>query len=271
MPISVEAYRASIGLFNCCFFDSMKLRCPAHFFDRYCKLIWGHGVGSWSQYVHGCKMNKGRINSNANLKYIIAYSLVLQVLLLLANDVESNPGPFSNLKICHCNIRSLRVKDRLVHIKCELHNAFDIISISETWLSSADKSESFSLPGYQPAFRRDRPAVKGQGGGVLAWVSSSIACKHRRDLERYDIEAMWLEVRLCNQRFLLCVVYRPPNSGQEFWELLTEKIEYIKEVSNMKIMIIGDLNAHFTTSQGDILRFSKSIEEYRYSPWMIRC
>ena len=45
-------------------------------------------------------------------------------------------------------------------------------------------------------------------GGVLAWVSDSIACKRRIDLEAAEIEAMWLEIRSKNNKFYLCVTYR---------------------------------------------------------------
>ena len=62
-------------------------------------------------------------------------------LCTLANDNEKNPGPnternISNLKICHINIQSMkRNSDKVKHISLQLGNVYDIITVSETWLS----------------------------------------------------------------------------------------------------------------------------------------
>ena len=45
-------------------------------------------------------------------------------------------------------------------------------------------------------------------GGIIAFVSNSIACKHRMDLESYDKEGMYLEVRVVNDKFFFLVLHR---------------------------------------------------------------
>jgi hypothetical protein len=107
---------------------------------------------------------------------------------------------FANISICHSNIRSLKQicydtgeQIKLNDIKFHLSN-YDIITLSETWLTPDDNSNDYRLMDYQQPFRRDRDARNGRigYGGVLAWVADSIACKRRNDLEREDMEAMML-------------------------------------------------------------------------------
>ena len=109
--------------------------------------------------------------------------------MLNANDIEVNPGPDkhkSKVNICHANIRSLR--NKMHHVQVDLAGKFDIITLSETWLKSSIRSQNFKLNGYHFPYRRDCNSGRDEYGGVLAWVSSDIPCKHRRDLESPTIE-----------------------------------------------------------------------------------
>ena len=81
----------------------------------------------------------------------MACTVILHLLLCLANDIELNPGPtsgFHDILICHANIRSLKSEGKLLSIKCEFAGKYDIITLSETWLSAGDSSQEFKLPGY---------------------------------------------------------------------------------------------------------------------------
>ena len=59
------------------------------------------------------------------------------ILIILANDIESNPGPSTNnIKLCHLNVQSIkRNTDKIKHISLQL-SGYDIITLSETWLTS---------------------------------------------------------------------------------------------------------------------------------------
>lgn len=83
------------------------------------------------------------------------------LLLILSNDVETNPGPHpvKDLKICHLNIRSL--KDKVDILALELGN-YDIITLSETWLDPSITNTDIHLPGFQNPIRNDRNR---HGGG----------------------------------------------------------------------------------------------------------
>ena len=90
------------------------------------------------------------------------YTLVtLRKLLLRAGDIEANPGPSrtdtrSDLCIIHLNARSIKNKIDLMEAEA---NQFDIITVSETWLSQIDMNTSIHLTNFHPPIRRDRPNV----------------------------------------------------------------------------------------------------------------
>ena len=189
----------------------------------------------------------------------IVFSMTI-ILLLFAydNDIESNPGPplghgsyvdsdkSHGLNICHLNIQSIqRNKEKIKHIKLQLAGNFEIITVSETWLTANDSNQNYLLDNYG-LFRRDRNDGR-SGGGVGAWVSDRLVVRHRHDLERVDCEAMWLEIRSRNNLFLLCVVYRPPDMAVVFWDRLQEMLDDAKRDRCKNIIILGDLNANDAT------------------------
>ena len=176
-----------------------------------------------------------RVQDSTNIKPRVVLSafivipFILQSVLLLSGDIHQNPGPkATDLSICHCNIRSIRNSDKMDHIACSLADQYKIITLSETWLHSKSSVSHLSLSNFQQPFRRDRDNDAGYGG-VLAWVANDIAAKRRKNLEIRNLEAMWLEVRVKNIKFLLCVAYRPPNDTNEFWDSFQQSIDLAKE------------------------------------------
>lgn len=168
--------------------------------------------------------------------------------------MHKNPGPdYYDISVCHANIRSLKGKDILLNIQCDFAGKYDIITLSETWLSGDDSSGDFQLTGYQSVYQRDRSQGLGGYGGVLAWVANNISCKRRGDLEIADIESMWFDIRTNNNKFLLCVLYKAPNSDDTFWELLQDNLDHVKQTHNIKTMLLGDFNADPTSRQGTLL------------------
>ena len=94
------------------------------------------------------------------IMHTACYTLVtLRKLLLRAGDIEANPGPSrtdtrSDLCIIHLNARSIKNKVDLIEAEA---NQFDIITVSETWLSQIDMNTSIQLTNFHPSIRRDRP------------------------------------------------------------------------------------------------------------------
>ena len=141
-------------------------------------------------------------NSNTTKRHAICISN-----LLTAWDIELNPGPdvgtmrsnftLSEISICHLNVRSLKTKINDANVKLELirhdlASAFNIITVSETWLSDTDNIQDFLIDGFHTPFILNRPT---HAGGVLCWVRNDIVAKRRMDLELKELEALWLEIR----------------------------------------------------------------------------
>ena len=159
-----------------------------------------------------------------------------------------------DLRVCHVNIRSIRSTSKLLSIKSELAEDYDVIALSETWLCNNVKSENLRIPGFQMPFRRDRDEGHSPYGGIMAYVSNNVACKRRNDLENNDLEIMWLELRSDNKKLFMCIAYRSEaNTDFTFWEKLQINIDNIRTRYNPKILICGDLNADFNTRHGQYL------------------
>ena len=77
--------------------------------------------------------------------------------------------------------------------------------------------------------------------------------KRRIDLEVPDLEMLWCEVRLHNNKFLFGVIYRPPNSLTSFWDKFQDSIDLAKATGINNIVISGDLNADPQTLSGNKL------------------
>ena len=82
-----------------------------------------------------------------------------------------------NVKFGHINTRSLYPKkDEIEFIITK--NDFDVLCISETWLSEHVKDNDISIPGYN-IFRKDRK--HSLGGGVCIYVKENFIVKIRED------------------------------------------------------------------------------------------
>ena len=257
MGITITQYRASIGRFG------GGVHRVKHIFTfthdkRFMFTNWYEGYGwgftdrkDWSMStVRDRNCHSAFIKTRTFLSVFIGIPIILHSILLLCGDVQPNPGPTRvDLAICHCNIRSIQNTDKMDHIACSLANEYQIITVSETWLHSQSSVSHLSLPNFQQPYRRDRDNDSGYGG-VLAWVANDIAAKRRKELEIRNLEAMWLEIRIHNIKFLLCTVYRPPNDSIEFWNLLQQSIDLAKETDITSLVITGDLNADPSSPNG---------------------
>ena len=192
-----------------------------------------------------------------NISEAFAWS---DILILISWDIELNPGPqndlspMMDLSICHINVRSIKAtyngeRLKLDLIRNEISKSFNIITLSETWLTNNDNLNNFEIQGFQPPFVLNRSS---HAGGVPCWVKNGIAAKRRYDIEVINLEALWLEVRCNNQKFLLCTVYRPPNVTS-FYDDFQISLDNALQSPN-HLIIIGDLNSDLNTNMGNKLK-----------------
>ena len=190
------------------------------------------------------------------LKLLQRSSLPL-MLILLANDVEINPGPvkitktdYNNLKVLYLNARSViksyvasdnnpQQKVCKITLLQEVVHAgdYEVICICETWLNET-VLDSERLPGFS-IFRRDRNGKI--GGGVLIAVKEGLQATRRCDLERDGAEFVVVQLnKVNNSSVILYTYYRPPQTCSDSLQLLSNSL--LSNPESSRIVSIGDFN-----------------------------
>ena len=111
---------------------------------------------------------------------------------------------------------------------------FDVIGLTETWLSNSIFDNEI-LPSNYTLFRCDRQS---RGGGVLIAVNDNIPCQKLSSPE--NLEATCVRLNLPNP-ITVCVIYAPPNSTSIYYETLFTFISNLSKTSG-KLIILGDFN-----------------------------
>ncbi len=137
----------------------------------------------------------------------------------------------------HLNIQSLRPKLDLLEIESQ---PYDVLVFTETWLSREISNDELSIPNFGPPFRCDRPDRL--GGGVAIYLRDYLHGILRNDLSVNGLEALWVETCHNNQTILIGGFYRPPNSNNNYWNLLEESFDRAYNTLNDNIIITGDFN-----------------------------
>ena len=136
MYIDVSLYRARIGSFHGSCYKNSNILIHSSFYRN----IFSRStrIGSFDSYLYGRREwtatnKKFRFNINSNRANCLVYSslalfIILSSILQISGDVHPNPGPqnWTDLSLCHANIRSIRAEGRMDHIRCELADRFDI-------------------------------------------------------------------------------------------------------------------------------------------------
>ena len=125
---------------------------------------------------------------------------------------------------------------------------FDVISVTETWLTESVFDNEVLTTGQYKIFRRDRSldtvADKKDGGGVMLAVLSSLSAKRRRDLED-KLEIVWVEIQLSQHRkaFIGTVYINYPNINTlQALECSLDKVSTTAKPNDV-IMCFGDFNS----------------------------
>ena len=141
MGVSLEIYRAAIGVLNRRVFT-----------------------------IHKKLTNLSLLLICKSLVNGVILYLILCILLMVAGDIETNPGPPRNLTLNmgHINARSLNIEDKFDEICCLVHNVnLDILAVSETWLNDSISSDSLNIQGFALIIRLDRQNGRRAGGVAL--------------------------------------------------------------------------------------------------------
>ena len=171
------------------------------------------------------------------------------------------------LSVFHLNIRSIPANlPSLELYLSSLRVNFDIIALTETWLSEHNHNV-YRLPcyGMESRIRSDRI-----GGGVSLLIRESLRYRVRNDLCMMSeyLESVSVELTNLNRRVVVVAVYKPPGVNlNSFYDSMCTILNIIKH-ENKLAYILGDFNLdllkcndHLPTSE-----FYELMYSYSYLP-----
>ena len=153
-------------------------------------------------------------------------SAVVATQILLADDDCKFGGDLpSSLRFVQWNAYSVYLKiDELRLIMGNSKREADELGI--TWLNTTYRDSSVAIDDYNIE-RRDRST--GRGGGVAVYLHDSVSYNRRHDLEKDQLEDLWVEIKCpCSISILLGTIYRPlDNTRIDNWccSLIESKLE----------------------------------------------
>ena len=172
--------------------------------------------------------------------------LVCRRLLLLAGDIEVNPGPgspavqvappesASSLSVYHANVRSLKKQLGELRAFSPTLERHDVIAFTETWLNDTVATSELGMGlDDHTWFRRDRGSL---GGGVACAVRSSLLPLRLPD----PVDTETLLVRLRAVSVTLAVIYRPPDDDAAM-EKIADALSAVQP-PDCRLVAVGDLN-----------------------------
>jgi len=139
MGVSIAIYRARIGLFHPRASGS------------------SNRISNISNHATSRLLAGALVSTTLDIVVMCCVLVLVNTLLTVCGDVELNPGPAGrehsehnqNFTFCHANMRSIkRCPEKLDHIKPEFIGTYDVITISETWLSPEDNLDKYGNPLY---------------------------------------------------------------------------------------------------------------------------
>ena len=146
-----------------------------------------------------------------------------------------------NLSLFHCNIRSANSNSGdLSNYLASLNHKFDIIGLSETWLSEKCHSiDGFSAYDHLHKYRDGK-----RGGGVSLLIHNNIQYKELDSISvmNDNLESLFIEVKFENSKFIVGCVYRPPGKNLKEFNIEMNCILSSLTKTNKEVYIMGDFN-----------------------------
>ena len=122
--------------------------------------------------------NNTDITDTDNIINSLAYNTLLKCKYYLPSQINFKSN--NNFNILHCNARSIKYKfEQFLTLLASMACKFDIIGISETWLSD-EIMGSYNMPDYNIIYNNRQ---EGRGGGVAIYIHKSFSYKERHEFE----------------------------------------------------------------------------------------
>jgi hypothetical protein len=123
----------------------------------------------------------------------------------------------------------------------------DVLILSESKLDQTIPNNLITIPGYHEPLRHDRDINGRHGGGVLMYISESLAYQHRTEFQNNNYEHLWADIRVNEKTFAIKAMYRPPNESadnhQHFLETAENILQQLSTYDRAEYKLLsGDLN-----------------------------
>ena len=146
------------------------------------------------------------------------------------------------LRIGHLNVNSAR--NKLDDISTILYNSskpFHVFGFTESRLSDIIHEDEIAIPGFT-AFRRD---LHGQNTtGILVYINDSLTVKRLHDLEKYNVESVWLEIKLKRTKPIkVGFVYKNPKEKTAWVDIFSSMMD-AATLDASEILLLGDFNTN---------------------------
>jgi exonuclease III len=167
------------------------------------------------------------------------------LLLLLAGDVEINPGPQSSstaLRIGTLNVRSANTKSALINDFITTER-LDLLIATETWFNESSVYTDL-LPVEYGIHLANR--IAGRGGGIAVIYHEPLRIQPEPKITHYQsFEYTSVLLLSCKPIIRILGVYRPPTAANHatFINEFTSLLEHYNEQSH-STCLLGDFNIH---------------------------
>ena len=191
-----------------------------------------------SQHIWNTGLTSHNLSCRKSLSGLNPYNCIS--IPLLPTTQTSLPSLFLS------NTRSLvnKIEDLEIVIK---NNDVDIACIPETWLTANIADPVVDISGYT-IVRKDCAMPK-RGGGVCAFVKSSIGFRTIEELDNPLFECLWLYLRPPRlprgfSCIIICIIYHPPLDNEAgLAEYLISSLDTVLDKNpNAGVMLVGDFN-----------------------------
>ena len=150
------------------------------------------------------------------------------------------------LKLGHLNIYFIQQKLHDVFSIID-ENKLDIFGLSETKLTETHPDCLLNITNYS-FFRKNKKSL-GETGLIVYYKNClDPYIKRRTDLENFQIECIWIEIKFPhNPPILICNLYRNGKSDDSWFQKFADMMDKIK-ITNQEIILLGDFNINLFNS-----------------------
>ena len=135
--------------------------------------------------------------------------------------------------------KEVSIRNKFELLKDQIKDNIDILMISETKIDDTFPHIQFFIEGFSTPYRLDRDA---NGGGIYLYVREDIP-SNLPAIDCKPIESFFVELNLCNDRWLINCSYNPYKSliGNHLDALSKYLVLYSSKYE--KVLILGEFNA----------------------------